>query len=493
MGTSEPFATAFLLVVLGVLVGLSALFSRASRTFGLPVALLFLAIGMAAGAEGIGGIQFQDYGFAFRMGTVALVLILFDGGLSTPMDAFRGGIGPASVLATLGVVGTAALVGLSARVFGMPWPEALLFGAVVSSTDAAAVFSVLRGAGVQLRRRVGVTLEIESGLNDPVAVILTVALAGALGEHEQVGFGLVAESLVQVVVGGAFGAAIGFAGRALLRRTHVAAGGLYPVLTLSLAFVAFGAPTLLHGSGFLSVYVAGVIIGNGQLPFRSGIFRVHNSIAWLGQVTMFLLLGLLVSPSQLLDVRWTGLGLALVLAFVARPVVVWLCLLPFRFSGREAAYVGWVGLRGAVPIILAMFPVLAGAPGAQRLFDVVFFVVVLNAIVPGSTVRWVTRWLRMEEKAAPPPAPASIDFNSSKVFGGEVMSLYVREGSAAAGAQVGELPIPAGAALMLIVRGVEPVPATAGAVLKPGDHVFVFCPPAQARSVRELFGEMGEG
>lgn len=493
MATSEPSATAFLLVVLGVLVGLSALFSRASRSFGLPVALLFLAVGMAAGAEGIGGLRFEDYGFAFRVGTVALVLILFDGGLSTPAEALRGGLGPAAVLATLGVVATAAVVGVSARILGIPWPEALLLGAVVSSTDAAAVFSVLRGAGVQLKRRVGTTLELESGLNDPVAVILTVALAGALGARRAPGWELVLESLVQVLVGGGFGLAVGYAGRALLRRARVAAGGLYPVLTLSLALVAFGAPTLFHGSGFLAVYVAGVVVGNGTLPYRSGIFRVHNSIAWLSQVTMFLLLGLLVSPSKLLEVRWTGLAIAVVLAFLARPAAVWLCLFPFRFTRKEMAYVGWVGLRGAVPIILAMFPVLAGAPGAQRLFDVVFFVVVLNAIVPGSTVRWVTRWLGMEAEAAPPPAPASIDFNSSKVLGGGVLSLYVREGSEACDVRVGDLPIPAGVAMMLLVRGVEPLPATAAAVLKHGDHVYAYCPPEHERAVRDLFGEAGEG
>jgi cell volume regulation protein A len=491
MGTTEPAATAFLLVVLGVLVGVSALFSRASRSIGLPVALLFLAIGMAAGAEGIGGIVFHDYGFAFRIGTVALVLILWEGGLSTPLDAFRVGLGPASVLATFGVIGTAAVVGIAAWLFGLSWPEALLLGAVVSSTDAAAVLSVLRGAGVQLKRRVGVTLELESGLNDPVAVILTVALSHALSNGQAPGLGLLAESVVQVVVGGVFGLGIGFAGRALLRRTRVAAGGLYPVITLAFALVAYGAPTLLEGSGFLSVYVAGVIVGNGTLPFRSGILRVHNSIAWLGQVTMFLLLGLLVSPAHLLDVRWTGLAIALVLAFVARPLVVWLCLLPFRFSGKEVAYVGWVGLRGAVPIILAMFPVLAGADGAQRLFDIVFFVVVLNSIVPGMTVRWVTRWLGMDAGGAP-PAPASIDFNSSRVIGGEVLSLYVNDGSAASDTNVGALRVPLGAAVMLLVRGEEPLPAVAAEVFRPGDHVFVYCPPQHARTVRELFGDVGE-
>jgi cell volume regulation protein A len=492
MGTTEPAATAFLLVVLGVLVGVSALTSRASRSIGLPAALLFLAIGMAAGAEGVGGIAFQDYGFAFRIGTIALVLILWEGGLSTPLDAFKVGLGPASVLATLGVVGTAALAGVAAWLFGLPWPEALLLGAVVSSTDAAAVLSVLRGAGVQLKKRVGVTLELESGLNDPVAVILTVALAEALAGGEPPGLRLLVESVLQIVVGGLFGLGIGFAGRALLRRTRVAAGGLYPVITLALALVAYGAPTLLEGSGFLSVYVAGVIVGNGSLPFRSGILRVHNSIAWLGQVTMFLLLGLLVSPSHLLDVRVTGLGIALVLAFVARPLVVWLCLLPFRFTGREIAYVGWVGLRGAVPIILAMFPVLAGVAGAQRLFEIVFFVVVLNSVVPGMTVRLATRWLGMDAGGAP-PAPASIDFNSSRVLGGEVLSLYVSEGSPASETAVGALRVPVGAAVMLLVRGEEPLPAAAAEVFRPGDHVFVYSPPHLAGAVRALFGDEGEG
>ena len=395
------------------------------------------------------------------------------------------------MLATVGVVGTAALVGVSAWLFGLPWREALLLGAVVSSTDAAAVFSVLRGAGVQLKRRVGVTLELESGLNDPVAVILTVALATRRSaSRSRWAGGCSGSRSSRWSSAPRCGVAIGWAGRTLLVRTRVAAAGLYPVLTLSLALVAFGAPTLLHGSGFLSVYVAGVIIGNGTLPFRSGIFRVHNSIAWLGQVTMFLLLGLLVSPSEMIAVRWTGLAIALVLAFVARPAVVWLCLAPFGFARKEIAYVGWVGLRGAVPIILAMFPVLAGAPGAQRLFDVVFFVVVVNAIVPGATVRWVTRRLGMEEEAASPPAPASIDFNSSRVLGGEVLSVYVREGSPAAEAHVGDLPIPPGAAVMLLVRGVEPLPASATAVLRPGDHVFVYCPPDHAAAVRELFGEL---
>lgn len=490
VGTTEPAATAFLLVVLGVLVGTSALFSRASRRFGLPVALLFLLVGMLAGAEGL-GIRFQDYGFAFRLGTVALVLILWDGGLSTPSSAFRGdALAPAIVLATAGVVGTAALVGIAARLLGLPWPEALLVGAVVSSTDAAAVLSVLRGAGLQLKRRVGTTLEIESGLNDPVAVILTVALSNALVQGTVPGLGLLLDTAVQIVVGLAAGAGIGYGGRFLMRRARVAAGGLYPVLTLSLALVAFGAPTLFHGSGFLAVYVAAVIVGNGVLPFRSGIFRVHNSIAWLGQVSMFLILGLLVAPSELLEVRWTGLGVALVLALVARPLVVWLCLLPFRFPAKEVLYVGWVGLRGAVPIILAMFPVLAGAEGAHRLFNVVFFVVVVNAVVPGATVRFVTRWLGMEGSAAP-PAPASIDFNSSRVLGGEVLSLYVHGESDASGVRVGDLEIPEGAAVMLVVRGTETISATARAVLRSGDHVFVYSPPEHAAAIRRMFGDLG--
>lgn len=390
---NELATTAIALALGGVLMGLSVLASRAAGRVNVPVALIFLVIGMLAGSEGIGRVAFEDYALSFRVGTVTLVLILFDGGLSAAHASIRRVLGPGVVLATVGVLATAALVGLGARVMGFSWSEALLLGAVVSSTDAAAVFSVLRSSGVAVGERVAATLELESGLNDPVAVILTIALTAAEEGRVASGARLALHIGIELVVGCAGGLVVGFAGRWLVQRARPAATGLLPVLTIALAFVAFGATTLVHGSGFLATYVAGLVIGSGELPSRSALLRVHDAVAWLGQVVMFLVLGLLSFPSRLFAVGWVGLALGLVLALVARPLSAMLCLLPFRYPVRESLFIGWVGLRGAVPIILAIFPVLAGAPAAHHIFNVVFFIVVLSTLVPGATVRWAARRL----------------------------------------------------------------------------------------------------
>ncbi|WP_309888052.1 potassium/proton antiporter [Archangium sp.] len=486
--SNEPLATAFLLTAIGVLMGVCALFSRAAGRFGIPVALLFILLGMVGGSEGFGGIEFDDYGLTFRMGTVALVLILFDGGLNTPLAAVREGIRPASVLATLGVLGTAAVMGVAAHFFGFEWKHAFLLGAIVSSTDAAAVFSVLRGSGLHLKRRVGVTLELESGLNDPMAVILTIALTEALVSGKPLGWGILLDALREMLTGAVLGVGLGYASRILLKHVRLPAGGLYPVLTLALAFLAFGLPTLLHGSGFLSVYLCAMLVGNEAIRYRSGLLRVHDAIAWLAQVGMFLMLGLLALPSAIVEVTWSGLGLGLVLAFLARPLVVTLCLLPFRFAWRESLYVGWVGLRGAVPIILATFPVLAQAPGALAVFNVVFFIVVVNALIPGATVGWVTRKLGLVSLAPPPPT-AMLELTSTLLLNGELVPFYLDPASAVAGASIADLPLPGSASVSLIVRGNELVTPRGGTTLMPGDHVYIFCKPEELSLVQLLFGE----
>ena len=488
MAGTEPLATALFLTTFGVLLALSIIFSRAAERFAVPVALVFLIIGVLAGSEGIGRIAFEDYGVAFRLGTVALVLILFDGGLHTPADAVREAAKPAGILATLGVLATTGLVAAAAHALGFTWKEALVLGAVVSSTDAAAVFSVLRGSGVQLKRRVGVTLEVESGINDPVAVILTTALTSQLlGREQTTLLDLALNALVEMAVGGALGVAFGYGGRALLRRVKLPGGGLYPALTLGIAFLAFGVPTLVHGSGFLSVYVAALILGNGQLPYRAGLMRVHHSLAWLGQVVMFLVLGLLVFPSRLFDVADVGLALAIFLAVAARPLVVAACLLPFRFPAREVLYIGWVGLRGAVPIILATIPVLAGAPGAPRIFDVVFFIVVMNALVPGATVGWVTRKLGLEARDVP-SSPAVLEIESMQPLNGELMSFYVDEALAVAGVSLADLPFPEGAAVAMIVRGQDVIPPKGNTTISVGDHVYVFARTEDRPLIHLMFG-----
>ncbi|MDQ3697155.1 MAG: potassium/proton antiporter [Gemmatimonadota bacterium] len=488
MLAAEPIPTALLLATAGLLLGASTLFSRASERFGIPIALFFLALGVFAGSEGVGGIEFEDYRFTFRIGVVALVLILFDGGLNTSAAAVRQAIAPASLLATVGVAGTAGLVAIGAHALGFSWPEALLLGAVVSSTDAAAVFSVLRASGIHLKKRLGSTLEIESGINDPIAVILTTLLTqNLISPIAGPWWHLLLEFGAQIVVGGLLGAGIGYGGRLLLSRVRLPAGGLYPVLTVSLALLAFGVPTLFFGSGFLAVYVAAVILGNGTLPYRAGLIRVHDALAWLGQVGMFLVLGLLVFPSRLADVAGVGLVLALLLAIVARPVIATLCLLPFKFAGREIVYVGWVGLRGAVPIILATFPVLAGAPGADRIFDVVFFIVVVNAIIPGATVPWLTRRLGLESRV--PPAPkAVLEIESMQPLRGELLSFYIDPALAVAGVAIADLPFPDGSAATLIVRGEQLVAPRGTTILEPGDHVYVFGRPEDHAFIQLMFG-----
>ncbi len=487
----EPVPTAIALLVMGVLLGVSAVASRTSGRLGIPFVLLFLLVGVLAGSEGSGRIPFEDSRLTFRVGTVALVLILFDGGLNTAMSSIRRALAPAAVLATIGVVGTAAVMSLGARGLGIPWSAALLLGAIVSSTDAAAVFSMLRGSGIRVRQRLADLLELESGVNDPMAVILTLAVTGALAHGEGPSVAVAAEAILQLAVGIAAGLGVGFGGRWLLARVRLAASGLYPVLTLAIAFFAFGAPTLLWGSGFVAVYVAAVVLGNSPLPYLPGLRRVHDAMAWFSQVAMFLLLGLLAFPSRLAGVAGEGLLLGLFLAFVARPIVVAACLAPFRIPRRELVFVSWVGLRGAVPIMLATFPVFAGVAGAKHVFDLVFFVVLVSALVQGTTVRWLAGKLELET-GGPPPPRAMLEIMSTQRLSGEVMSFYVEAASAVAGSRISDLPIPEGSAVMLIVRGRDLVAARGRTALQPGDHVYVFTPPEERAFVQLMFGRQEE-
>ncbi|MCI0362458.1 MAG: potassium/proton antiporter [Phycisphaerales bacterium] len=487
----EPTATAVLTAIFGLLMAVSVLFSRALERLGVPIVLLFLGLGMAAGSQGIGGIEFEDYHFAFRIGTIALALILFDGGLNTTVESIKHGIAPASVLATVGVAGTAGLMAFGAhRWVGLSWQEALLLGAIVSSTDAATVFSVLRGSRLNLQRRVGVTLELESGLNDPLAVILTMAMTESLAPGGQpIGWSIVWLVPMQLLIGASVGISLGWLGVQLLRRLRLQAGGLYAVFTLGLALGAFGLATLIHGSGFLAVYAAAIVMGNSAIPYRSGLTRIHDAIAWLGQITMFLMMGLLVFPLDL--VRLPGviysLALAIFLATVARPVVVWLCLLPFGYSVREMTYIGWVGLRGAVPIILATIPVMENVPNAIAYFNIVFFVVVINAIMPGASLRWLTRWLKLD--VAEPPTPAAVlEINSTQLLRGEIHSFFIDESLAVANVKLAKIPFPQGAAVILMVRDQQLLAARGDTVLLPGDHVYVFCHEEDRPYIELLFG-----
>lgn len=486
--TEEPIATAVALLVTSALMLACAAASRFAARVGVPIVLLFLALGMLAGE---GGIAFEDYDLAFRIGYVALVLILFDGGLNTPLGTVKKYAAPSVLLATVGVVVTAGLVGIATRLAGFPWEEALLLGSIVSSTDAAAVFSVLRSGGVHAKERVGATLELESGLNDPMAVILTVVLIETIEKGTSPGAFAGLLVLVQLAVGAAVGVGVAFLAKYLLSRTRVPVAGLYPLLTIALALFAFGVATIAHGSGFLAVYIAGVGIGNARLPYRAPLLRVHDFLAWAAQLLMFVMLGLLATPERVLEIAPAGLVVAAFLVFVARPVTVFGLLLPFRYPIREITYIAWGGLKGAVPIVLAVMPVIARVPGAGDVFDAVFFVVFVSAAVQGSTMRWFARRLGVASKA-PPSEQATLEIVSTRPLGADVIAFEVDAASAVCGATLAEVPFPPGSSAMLVIRGDELVAPRGDTELMDRDQVYVFCRLEDRPFFQLLFGRTAE-
>jgi len=466
-----------LILIAGVLLLLGIASSKFSARLGVPVLVLFLGLGMLAGSEGIGGIDFENYSLAHGIGTLALVYILFDGGLSTPLSAVRLAWKPASVLATVGVLLTAILTGLAASyALNLSLLEGLLLGSIVGSTDAAAVFAILRSGGVHLSERLSATLEIESGSNDPMAVFLTMAAIGLFNHDLTPGIGLVAFFLTQMLVGAAVGLLIGWATVKIVNRINLDAAGLYPLLVSSFGLLAFGLAAALGGSGFLAAYIAGILIGNSELVFKRGIFLFHDAAAWLAQILMFVVLGLLSFPSRLWDVAWQGLLIAAALTFVARPLAVVLCALPFRYSWRELTFLSWVGLKGAVPITLATFPLINNIPGATLTFDVVFFVVVVSALIQGWSLPLVARWLNLEQPEKPKP-PVTLEISSLRHVDGDIVDYLVETGSVAANRQVRDLALPEGAVIALIARRQQFIPPQGNTTIESGDHVLVVLRP----------------
>jgi cell volume regulation protein A len=488
LALTEPHATAAFLAVIGLLLAGCAVFTRALDRVGVPVVLIFLVMGMVGGSEGIGRIDFDNFEFAFQLGTIALILILFDGGLNTSWSAIKRSAAPAGLLATVGVVATAALLAGVGRLAGLTWSEALLIGAIVSSTDAAAVFAVFRGGSLRLRDRVRDTIEVESCLNDPMAVILTLGVVEAVRTGSAGSFWLTLLLVpVQLAIGAAVGLATGWATRLLLVHGRLTAGGLFPVVTVAGALFAYGLATVAQGSGFLAVFACGALLGARGLPYRAGLRRVHDAAAWMSQVCMFLMLGLLVFPSRLLPVAGVGLLLGLVLAAVVRPLVVMACLAPFGWKARESAYVGWVGLRGAVPIILATFPVMAGLPEGDRVFHIVFFIVVLSALVPGASIVPLARRLGILVPGRPDPA-AAIELNSLRHLAGDIRVYPIQASVAVCGATLAEIEFPPGASAILVVRGERLIAARGPTRLEEGDHVYIFCQPEDEPMIGLLFG-----
>ena len=392
----DPMLTLVGALMLVISIVLSPLSSRV----GMPVLLIFLAVGMMMGEDGPGGIRFDDYQLAFLIANLALGVILLDGGMRTRAETFRVGLRPALVLATLGVFLTAAGAAVVAWwVFDLHWMLALLVGAIISSTDAAVVFSMLQGSGIHLNERVSATLEIESGSNDPMAIFLTLLMVTLIGNAGENTVGPALLLLVeQFGIGSIAGLIGGVAVVALANRIRLAPP-LYPLLVAAGGIAVFSATNALGGSGFLAIYLTGVVIGNRPVRMMPMILQVHDGLAWLAQLCLFLMLGLLVAPSELLPLAGGGLILALALIFVIRPLTVLATLWPFGFNRRELGFISWVGLRGAVPIVLALFPIIAGLPDAQLVFHAAFFIVLVSLLVQGTTMAPLARWLKLEVPA----------------------------------------------------------------------------------------------
>ncbi len=463
--------TEILLAALLLLLGIAS--SKFSARLGMPVLLLFLAVGMLAGSEGLGRIPFEDYGLANAVGSVALALILFDGGLRTSIEAVRASWRPALALSTVGVLVTSGITGLvAAVVLGLPLLHGMLLGCIVGSTDAAAVLSVLRSSGLRLPEKLSATLEVESGSNDPMAIFLTLGLVGFItGEATSAGQ-LVLLFILQLSVGAAVGIGVGRGAAWLTNRINLDAPGLYPLLVLSFGLLAFSLASELQGSGFLAVYIAGITLGNSSLVFRRGICLFHDTVAWFGQIVLFVMLGLLSFPSRLAAVAVDGLLIALALVFVARPLAVASLLAPFKFRLRELAFLSWGGLKGAVPITLATFPLLAGVAQSSLLFDVVFFVVLVSALVQGWSLPVVAKRLGIGEPADPAP-PVSVEVHSLRHLDGDIVRYTVTPSAPVAGKVLRELALPNGVAITLVVRNGEIIIPRGRTVLHPGDHAFV--------------------
>jgi potassium/hydrogen antiporter len=468
-----PIAFEYVLLVVSLILLIGILATKVSSNLGVPSLVLFIFVGMIAGSEGAIGIPFDDYELARAIGILALIVILYAGGVDTNWSEVRPLFFQAAILSSLGVFLTAAMIGVfSVLILNFSWLEGLLLGSIISSTDAAAVFSVLRSKGLNLKGKVKPLLELESGSNDPMAVFLTISIILLMTVESSSALGTVLFFFQQMILGGLIGYVLGKGIVLLINRLKLMYEGLYPVLSLSLAIFTFSIASVLSGNGFLAVYVAGLVLGSSPFAYRKTLIRFHDGLAWLMQIVMFVTLGLLVYPSHLVEVIGMGFLVSAFLMFVARPASIFAGLLPFKLSFKEKSFVAWVGLRGAVPIILATFPLISGIPNAELIFNLVFFVVLTSALVQGASISFVAKFFGLLEPTKK-ISPYRLEFDADYGTETDVVELMVPYNSPVVGKSIVELNLPDGVLIVLLSKNGELISPSGGTVLDAGDDMFV--------------------